>query len=131
MGETAPAGEHRKFAEFQMGFQEGLGLAPVEPIAFNFGTGNMNADLIMEYYGEVLDSYQWLGFHEYDWPTMDRLHLQGLVDGNGGMWLALRYRRIMEPIIKALGNNWSAVITECGMTQGVLGGLDVGFSHPT
>lgn len=131
LGETAPAAEHRKFAEFQLGFQDGLDLAPVEPIAFNFGTGNMNADLIMEYYGEVLDSYQWLGFHEYDWPTMDRLHLQGLVDGNGGMWLALRYRRIMEPIINTLGNNWSAVITECGMTQGVLGGLDVGFSHPT
>jgi hypothetical protein len=85
----------------------------------------------MAHYGEVLDSYQWLGFHEYDWPTMDRLHRQGLAEGNGGMWLALRYRRIMEPIIEALGNNWSVVITECGMTQGVLGGLDVGFSHPT
>jgi hypothetical protein len=131
LGETAPAAEHQKFAKFQLGFQEGLGLTPVEPIAFNFGTGNMNADLIMEYYGEVLDNYQWLGFHEYDWPTMDRLHRQGLAEGNGGMWLTLRYRRIMEPIIKALGNHWSVVISECGMTQGVLGGLDVGFSHPT
>lgn len=130
LGETAPAAEHRKFAKFQLGFREGLGLASVEPIAFNFGTGNMSADLIMEYYREVLDSYQWLGFHEYDWPTMDRLHRQGLAEGNGGMWLALRYRRIMEPIIKAIGNHWSVVVSECGMTQGVLGGRDVGFLHP-
>ena len=131
LGETAPAAEHRKFAQFQLGFQEGLGLAPVEPIALNFGTGNMSADLLAKYYPEVLNSYQWLGFHEYDWPTMDRLHRQGLAEGNGGMWLALRYRRIMEPIIRMIGDNWSVVITECGMTQGVLGGLDVGFSHPT
>lgn len=131
LGETAPAAEHRKFAQFQLGFKEGLGLAPVEPIAFNFGTGNMSAELIMAYYGEVLANYKWLGFHEYDWPTMDRLHLQGLADVNGGMWLALRYRRIMEPIIKQMGSNWSVIISECGMTQGVLGGLDVGFSHPT
>lgn len=130
LGETAPAAEHRKFAKFQLAFREGLGLASVEPIAFNFGTGNMSADLIMEYYREVLDSYQWLGFHEYDWPTMDRLHRQGLAEGNGGMWLALRYRRIMEPIIKAIGNHWSMVVSECGMTQGVGGGQDVGFLHP-
>jgi hypothetical protein len=130
LGETAIAEQHRRFAKFQIGFQEGLGNAPVEPIAFNFGTGNMSSDLILECYSEVLDSYQWLGFHEYDWPTMDRLHRQGLAENNGGMWLALRYRRIMEPIISALGDNWSVVITECGMTQGVLGGLDVGFSHP-
>jgi hypothetical protein len=133
LGETAPAIEHQKYAKFQLGFQQGLklGLAPVSPVAFNFGTGNMNAELIIAHYGQVLDNYQWLGFHEYDWPTMDRLHLQGLAEGNGGMWLALRYRRIMEPIIKALGDHWSIIISECGMTQGVLGGLDVGFSHPT
>jgi hypothetical protein len=131
LGETAPAAEHQKYALFQAGFREGLGDAPVEPVAFNFGTGNMTANLIMTYYGEVLDSYKWLGFHEYDWPTMDRLHNVGLHQGNGGQWLALRYRRIMEPIINQFGNNWSVIITECGMTQGVLGGLDVGFSHPT
>jgi hypothetical protein len=131
LGETAPAAEHQKYALFQAGFREGLGDAPVEPVAFNFGTGNMTANLIMTYYGEVLDSYKWLGFHEYDWPTMDRLHNVGLHQGNGGQWLALRYRRIMEPIINQFGNNWSVIITECGMTQGVLGGLDVGFAHPT
>jgi hypothetical protein len=113
-----------------MGFQEGLDDAPVEPIAFNFGTGNMSADLLVAYYSEVLDSYKWLGFHEYDWPTMDRLHNVGLHQGNGGQWLALRYRRIMRPIFDQFGDNWSVVITECGMTQGVLGGLDVGFSYP-
>ena len=126
LGETAPASEHRKFAKFQIGFKQGLG-GIVEPIALNFGTGNMSANLIMTYYNEVLNSYKWLGFHEYDWPTMDRLHLQGLAEGNGGMWLALRYRRIMEPIIAAMGDRWSVIISECGMTQGVLQGQDVGF----
>lgn len=130
LGETAPASEHRKFARFQLGFREALLNSPVEPVAFNFGTGNMSASLIMEHYSDVLQSYDWLGFHEYDWPTMDRLHEQGLNEGNGGMWLALRYRRIMEPIIKEFGNNWSVIISECGMTQGVLAGQDVGFSHP-
>ncbi len=130
LGETVPASEHRKYAQFQLGFQAGLGNAPVEPIAFNFGTGNMDADLLMSHYGNVLISYNWLGFHEYDWPFMSRLHEQGLADGNEGMWLALRYRRIMQPIIERLGDNWSVLITECGMTQGVLAGQDVGYLHP-
>jgi hypothetical protein len=90
----------------------------------------MSAQLITDLYGDVLEAYDWLGFHEYDWPTMDRLHNQGVADGNDGMWLALRYRRIMEPIINQLGANWSVVITECGMTQGVLAGQDVGFQYP-
>jgi hypothetical protein len=132
MGETAPASEHIKYASFQLGFRAGLlQMAPhVQPVAFNFGTGNMSAELIMDHYHDVLDTYDWLGFHEYDWPRMDRLHQQGISDGNGGMWLALRYRRIMEPIINQLGNKWSVVISECGMTQGVLAGQDVGFLHP-
>lgn len=130
LGETAPTIEHRKFARFQLGFRKALLNSPVEPVAFNFGTGNMSASLIMEHYSDVLQSYDWLGFHEYDWPTMDRLHEQGLNEGNGGMWLSLRYRRIMEPIIKEFGDNWSVIVSECGMTQGVLAGQDVGFSHP-
>jgi hypothetical protein len=131
LGETAPAEEHQKYNRFQMGFQMGLVNVPVEPIAFNFGTGNMTSTLIMEHYREVLDSHKWLGFHEYDWPFMDRLHKVGLEEGNGGMWLALRYRRIMQPIIAELGDNWSVIVTECGMTQGVHHGADdVGFSYP-
>lgn len=130
LGETAPEIEHRKYSSFQLGFKAALQNTSVEPVGFNFGTGNMDADLIIDCYEDVLATYKWLGFHEYDWPIMDRLHKQGLADGNGGMWLALRYRRIMEPIIQAMGNRWSVVITECGMTQGVLGGQDIGFLHP-
>lgn len=130
IGESSPAAEHKKYASFHLGFKEGLGNAPVKPVAFNFGTGNMTSELILKYYEIVLDAYDWLGFHEYDWPTMDRLHNLGLSEDNGGMWLALRYRRIMEPIINQLGNKWSVVVTECGMTQGVLGGQDVGFQYP-
>jgi hypothetical protein len=128
LGETAPQIEHRKYAHFQLGFKDGLEGLPVEPIAFNFGTGNMRGVQLVDLYRDVLEQYKWLGFHEYDWPTMNRLHNQGVEEGNGGMWLALRYRRIMNDVISALGNKWSVIITECGMTQGVHAGAeDIGF----
>ncbi|MCB0173054.1 MAG: hypothetical protein KDJ97_21180, partial [Anaerolineae bacterium] len=80
----------------------------------------------------------YLGFHEYDWPTMDRLHriglegpsepqnrvpLVGVGRGNDGMWRCLRYRRVMyEGIRQKFGDKHTVIITECGMTQGVWGG---------
>lgn len=130
LGETANPLLHKRFDHFQIAFREGLqGLA--EPVAFNFGTGNMSGQQLLELYPETLAAYKWLGFHEYDWPTMDRTHLQGLAEGNGGMWRCLRYRRIMRDVIAALGDNWSVVVTECGMTQIVhAGAQDVGYAHP-
>jgi hypothetical protein len=73
---------------------------------------------------------------------MDRLHVVGLEGpeepenlvpgvgegrGNDGMWRCLRYRRIMhEGIRQKFGDQHICVITECGMTQGVWGGEDIG-----
>ncbi len=132
LGETESDLVHRRFDRFHIGMLDQLtsdGL-PVKPIAFNFGTGNMSGEQIMRVYPDTLERYQWLGFHEYDWPFMNRLHEQGLAEGNGGMWLALRYRRIMEELINTFGDNWSVLVTECGMTQSVhAGAQNIGWQH--
>lgn len=114
--EDGDSSRHNLYDNFQDAFRSGLG-GVVEPIAFNFGNGHMMGNIATSNYPLTCSGYTWFGFHEYDWPTMDRLHQQGLSEGNGGMWLALRYRRIMPDIIRKYGNNKKAIITEFGITQ--------------
>jgi hypothetical protein len=45
------------------------------------------------------------------------------------MWLALRYRRIMDKVRAKYPDRHTVIITECGMTQGTVGGEDVGPWH--
>jgi hypothetical protein len=121
----------KKYDDFQVAFAEPIKQAGYEPIAMNFGTGNMLGDDFLTYFPGTLDTYRYLGFHEYDWPDMWRLHCQNIVEKDeGGMWLTLRYRRIMSDVRKVHGDKHSVVVTECGMTQGVLGGEDLGPWHP-
>jgi len=101
-----------------------------EPIAFNFGTGNFPAPYniggMLKNFQRTLERYTLLGFHEYDWPTMYHTHLNDIAIGGNGMWLTLRYRRMRA----ALGKQYDYqryIITECGMTQGVAGGEDIGW----
>jgi hypothetical protein len=126
------------YDEYQVAFGEKILAAGFEPIAFNFGQGNGRGEQWLRLYPGTLETYKYLGFHEYDWPTMDRLHRIGLNGpseihnlvlgvgenrGNDGMWRALRYRRIMnEGIRQKFGDKHVCIITECGMTQGVWGG---------
>lgn len=126
----------KKYDEFQVAFAEriraaGLG---IEPIAMNFATGNMLAEDFLNHFPGTLESYTYLGFHEYDWPQMWRLHWENIQEKDeGGMWLTLRYRRIMREVRRHYPNKHICIITECGMTQGVQGGHDVGpwhESHP-
>lgn len=125
--ESAPADLHKLYDEYQVAFVEKMRTAGFEAIAQNFGTGNGTGEQWLSLYPGTLASYKFLGFHEYDWPTLDRLHRQGLAENNGGMWLALRYRRIMEGGIRQqYGDQHVCIITECGMTQGVQGGQDIG-----
>ncbi|MCB0240511.1 MAG: hypothetical protein KDH08_18125, partial [Anaerolineae bacterium] len=75
-----------------------------------------------------LETHTYLGFHEYDWPTMWRLHKENIEQKNeGGMWLTLRYRRVMADVRRVYGDKHRVLITECGMTQGVVGRDDVGW----
>lgn len=126
------------FDEYQVAFGQKMLAAGFEPVAFNFGGGNGRGRQWLKLYPGTLETYKYLGFHEYDWPTMDRLHRIGLDGpsephnlvpgvgegrGNDGMWRALRYRRIMnEGIRQKYGDRHVCIITECGMTQGVWGG---------
>ena len=61
---------------------------------------------------------------------MWRMHEQNILEKNeGGMWLTLRYRRIMNVVRETYPDRHTVIITECGMTQGVQGRDDVGWRH--
>lgn len=123
------------YDEYQVAFGEKMRAAGFEPIAFNFGQGNGDGKKWLDLYPGTLETYKYLGFHEYDWPTMNRLHNIGLNGpsephnlvpivgegkGNDGMWRCLRYRRVMfKGIRQKYGDKHTVIITECGMTQGV------------
>jgi hypothetical protein len=125
---TTDTAQYDLYDRFQEAFGQRLREAGFEPVAMNFGTGQYDAGDWVKYYPRTLKLYKYLGFHEYDWPTMWRIHEQGLKEGNGGMWLALRYRRIMEAVRQAYGDKHVALITECGLTQAVYPGRpDLGW----
>ena len=119
---------------FQVAFAQPIRAAGFEPVAMNFGTGNFLGHQFVDHFQGTLESYRYLGFHEYDWPTMWRLHQESEAD-NGGMWLTLRYRRTINEVRRVYPDRHRVIITECGMTQGVhpQGVGDVGpwhASHP-
>jgi len=130
--------QQKLFDEYQVAFGQKMQANGFEPIAFNLGQGNGRGQQWLKLYPGTLETYKYLGFHEYDWPTMDRLHKIGLNGpsepqnlvpvvgegrGNDGMWRCLRYRRVMnEGIRQRYGDKHTVIITECGMTQGVWGG---------
>lgn len=115
---------------FQVAFGRRVQAAGFWPIAMNFGTGNFLGHHFLEHFQGTLEIYRYLGFHEYDWPTMWRLHKESEAQ-NGGMWLTLRYRRTMNEVRRVYPNQHRVIITECGMTQGVhpQGVGDVGPWH--
>ena len=115
----------RKYDDFQVAFGQRIKAAGLEPIGMNFATGNMLGHHFLNSFPGTLETYTYLGFHEYDWPTMWRLHEENIREKNeGGMWLTLRYRRVMTDVRRVYGPRHIAIITECGMTQGVHPGRD-------
>ncbi len=123
--ESAPPDKMRKYDDFQVAFGEKIKAAGLEPVGMNFANGNMLGHHFVDYFPGTLELYTYLGFHEYDWPTMWRLHRENIEQKNeGGMWLTLRYRRIMPDVRRVYGNKHIAIITECGMTQAVMPGRD-------
>lgn len=126
--ESASPDRKRKYDEFQVAFGQKIKAAGFEPIAMNFATGNMLGKDFLDYFPGTLETHTYLGFHEYDWPTMWRLHKENIEQKNeGGMWLTLRYRRVMADVRRVYGDKHRVLITECGMTQGVVGRDDVGW----
>jgi hypothetical protein len=122
----------KAYDAFQVAFGQRVRQAGFEPVAMNFGTGNFLGHHFLENFEGTLETYRYLGFHEYDWPTMWRLHKESEAV-NGGMWLTLRYRRAMNEVRQVYPDRHTVIITECGMTQGVhpQGVGDVGQWHPS
>lgn len=126
--ESASPDLMRKYDEFQVAFGQKIKAGGFEPVGMNFATGNMLGYHFLNYFPGTLETYTYLGFHEYDWPTMWRLHEENIREKQeGGMWLTLRYRRIMSDVRRVYGDKHIALMTECGMTQGVVGRDDVGW----
>ncbi len=126
--ESASDDLKRKYDDFQVAFGVPIKAAGFEPIGMNFANGNMLGRDFLEYFSGTLETYTYLGFHEYDWPQLWRLHEENIREKNeGGMWLTLRYRRVMAEVRKAYPNKHKVIITECGMTQAVSGRDDIGW----
>jgi hypothetical protein len=127
--ESSPPDLMRRYDDFQVAFGQKIQAAGFAPVGMNFATGNMLGHHFLNYFPGTLETHTYLGFHEYDWPTMWRLHEENIREKNeGGMWLTLRYRRVMTDVRRVYGGRHIAIMTECGMTQGVIPGRqDVGW----
>lgn len=131
-GESADKG--RQYDDFQVAFGQVIRAGGFEPIGMNFANGNMLGFDFLNYFPGTLETYTYLGFHEYDWPTMQRLHEENIRQKNeGGMWMTLRYRRTMNEVRQRYPNKHRVIITECGMTQKAKDTRydDVGWRHPS
>lgn len=97
---------------FQAGFRQRLKEAHprLEAVAFNFAAGNFpDAQGYLDWFPRTLESYVYLGFHEYGWPTL--YPDQGSAASGGD------YRRAMTGIRAKHGNRHKALITEAGLAR--------------
>ena len=106
--------EFRRRAEaldrFQVAFRERLLSEGLEAVAFNFAAGNfIEASHYLDWFPRTLESYIYLGFHEYGWPT--------LIPREGTKTAALFYRRCMEGIRQRYGDRHRVIITELGLAR--------------
>jgi len=123
-GEQASNETQQAYDYWMSIFYEPIKAFGYEPLAFSWATGNFpvpgnEADFLGNF-NLTLSKYDYLSLHEYDYPTMWRLHYQGLDEGNDGMWLALRYKRLRAATVR-LRPDLKFIITECGVARGVIG----------
>ena len=100
----------RAYDAFMVGFRQQLQTQKLEAVAFNFAAGNFTAaNHYLDYFQGTLQSYRYLGFHEYGWPT--------LKPGPDVATSALLYRTCMEGIRQKYGARFEVIITECGLAR--------------
>jgi len=95
----------------------------LKTVALNSACGHFaeeTADCFPLTLAALAETGGYLGMHEYDAWTMDRLHVE-TVDKDGGYWLCGKWKRAMGPIKEKYGDAVKVVITECGVDGGVLG----------
>jgi hypothetical protein len=97
---------------FQVGFRERLSEEGLEAVAFNFGAGNFQTgESYLSWFPRTLESYVYLGFHEYGWPTLMADPEQSSVT------LATTYREVMEELRQQYGDRHKVIITEAGLAR--------------
>jgi hypothetical protein len=118
----------RAYDRFQVAFRQKLMEAGIEAVAFNFGAGNFTeASHYLDYFPQTLNSYTYLGFHEYGWPALNKAVDPAAVSSAGS------YRPIVEGIRQRTGRSYKVIITEAGLArmykhQDAAG--DVGWLYP-
>jgi hypothetical protein len=97
---------------FQVAFRQRLQTKSLEAVAFNFAAGNYTEPAhYLDWFPRTLESYTYLGFHEYGWPTL-------MPDpSKGTATAALLYRRCMEGIRQKYGDRHKVIITEAGLAR--------------
>ncbi|MDH7487848.1 MAG: hypothetical protein QHJ81_16435, partial [Anaerolineae bacterium] len=97
---------------FQAAFRERLQSRSLEAVAFNFAAGNFTqAAHYLDWFPRTLESYIYLGFHEYGWPTLMEDPSRGTATS------ALFYRRCMQGIRQRYGDRHRVIITEAGLAR--------------
>lgn len=100
----------KAYDAFMVGFRQQLQTQKLEAVAFNFAAGNFTqASHYLEWFPLTLQSYKYLGFHEYGWPA--------LKPGPDVATGALLYRACLDGIRQKYGDRHEVIITECGLAR--------------
>lgn len=128
-GSAPPDTETRRryeaYDRLQVGFHKRLREEGLEAVAFNFAAGNFTQPAhYLDWFPRTLETYTYLGFHEYGWPTL--MPKAGTETG------ALLYRPCMEQIRARYGPRHKVIITEAGLARMYKHqqGGDVGWLYP-
>lgn len=112
---------------FQVAMRNRLLTKGIEAVAFNFGAGNYTRpEHYLDWFPRTLESYRYLGFHEYGWPTLD--------PRQGTATAALYYKACLDGFRQKYGAQHTAIITEAGLARMYKypsgPGGDVGWLYP-
>jgi hypothetical protein len=102
------------YDRFQVAFRNRLKQADnaLEAVAFNFGAGNfLDATAYLEWFPHTLQSYVYLGFHEYGWPALSA-QLHPAAASSAGT-----YRPCLAGIRQVHGDRHRVIITEAGLAR--------------
>jgi len=106
----------RNYDTFQVAFRERLQEEGLEAVAFNFAAGNFSEpEHYLDYFPGTLETYRYLGFHEYGWHHHDPAHIhptRGQAKSGAGL-----YRRCMAGIRQKYGDRHTVIMTELGLTR--------------
>lgn len=120
-GHDDPA-EHQTFDAWQAMFITHLqDMYGMDALAFPFGTGQFTAAedrvKISDAFPLSCGACRIIAPHDYSWPNM--------WDGEG--WYCLRWLAWLSDMENASFGRKKVMVSECGLTQGVVGGDDIGW----